>query len=162
MIIDEAHNLVDTAYKQMEKSISAYPIKAVIDSVNPEEKSSARWKSQLIYVVQKVDPLSGIMDDLIKLTSGCKAAVDTLFQELEFNVSNRFDPSAKYSEKYIVYNLMEEYGVFLNEINVLISDIDALIITLNKISSELRARSDNDEEYSEITVSYTHLRAHET
>ncbi len=82
MIIDEAHNLVDTAYKQMEKSISAYPIKAVIDSINPEGKSSARWKGQLIYVVKKVDSLSGIIDDLIKLSSGCKTAVDTLFQEL--------------------------------------------------------------------------------
>ena len=152
VIIDEAHNLVDTAYKQMEKSISAYPIKAVIDSVNPEGQSSARWKGQLNHVVQKVETLSGIVDDLIKLTSGCKTVVDTLFQELEFNVSNRFDPSAKYSEKYIIYDLMEEYGVFHKEINVLISDINALIIKLNKMSSELRAFSDNAEEFSEIMV----------
>jgi len=152
VIIDEAHNLVDTAYKQMEKSISAYPIKAVIDSVNPEGQSSARWKGQLNHVLQKVETLSGIVDDLIKLTSGCKTVVDTLFQELEFNVSNRFDPSAKYSEKYIIYDLMEEYGVFHKEINVLISDINALIIKLNKMSSELRAFSDNAEEFSEIMV----------
>ncbi len=152
VIIDEAHNLVDTAYKQMEKSISAYPMKAAIDNINPEGKSSTRWKGQLIYVAQKVDTLKGIIDDLIKLTSECKATVDTLFKELEFNVSNRFDPSAKYSEKYIIYNLTEEYGVFLNEINVLMSDINALIIKLNKMSSELRSCSGNNEEFSEIMV----------
>ena len=152
VIIDEAHNLVDTAYKQMEKSISAYPMKAAIDNINPEGKSSTRWKGQLIYVAQKVDSLKGIIDDLIKLTSGCKATVDTLFKELEFNVSNRFDPSAKYSEKYIIYNLTEEYGVFLNEINVLMNDINALIIKLNKMSSELRSCSGNNEDFSEIMV----------
>ena len=152
VIIDEAHNLVDTAYKQMEKSISAYPMKATIDNINPEGKSSTRWKGQLIYVAQKVDSLKEIIDDLIKLASGCKATVDTLFQELEFNVSNRFDPSAKYSEKYIIYNLTEEYGVFLNEINVLMSDINALITKLNKMSSELRSCSGTNEDFSEIMV----------
>ena len=152
VIIDEAHNLVDTAYKQMEKSISAYPMKAAIDNINPEGKSSTRWKGQLIYVAQKVDSLKGIIDDLIKLTSGCKATVDALFKELEFNVSNRFNPSAKYSEKYIIYNLTEEYGVFLNEINVLMSDINALITKLNKMSSELRSCSGTNEDFSEIMV----------
>ena len=136
----------------MEKSISAYPMKVAIDNINPEGKSSTRWKGQLIYVAQKVDSLKEIIDDLIKLASGCKATVDTLFQELEFNVSNRFDPSAKYSEKYIIYNLTEEYGIFFKEINILINDINALIIKLNKMSSELRAHSDNAEEFSEVIV----------
>mgnify|MGYP003319518368 CR=1 FL=1 len=152
VIIDEAHNLVDTAYKQMEKSMSAFSIKAVINNVDPVGKSSARWKGQLQYIVQNVDSLSGIVDDLTKLTSGCKTAVDTLFKDLVLNVNNRFDPSAKYSEKYIIYDLMEEYGVFHQKINILMNDINILIIKLKKISSELQNFRKNSEEFSEIMV----------
>ena len=53
IIIDEAHNLVDTAYNQLQKSINAIPIISAIERIDPENKSATFWKKQLDYVSSK-------------------------------------------------------------------------------------------------------------
>ena len=107
IIIDEAHNLVDTAYNQLQKSINAIPIISAIERIDPENKSATFWKKQLDYVSSKKKSLSDLIIDLHELIARCKLKANTLFDEIIFNVKSRFNPSSKYAEKYIIYDLKE-------------------------------------------------------
>ena len=157
IIIDEAHNLVDTAYNQLKKSINAKPIISAIERIDPENKSASYWKKQLDYVSSKKKSLSGLIVDLHESIKRCKIKTNTLFDEIIFNVNSRFNPSSKYAEKYIIYDLKEEYGIFNNEFHLLKSDIHSISEILRSLNIQIKSIDETNNEFSEIL---THIESH--
>ena len=150
IIIDEAHNLVDTAYNQMQKSINVFPIISTIEKVDPDNKSATYWKKQLDFAVSKKKSLSKLVVDLHQSVSDCKIKAKTLFDEIILNVKSRFNPSSKYSEKYIIYDLKEEYGIFNKEVQLLKSNIDNILSILRSFHIEIKGIDDKNSDFSEI------------
>lgn len=150
IIIDEAHNLVDTAYNQLQKSINAKPIISAIERIDPENKSVTYWKKQLDYVSSKKKSLSDLVIDLHESIKRCKLKTNTLFDEIVFNVNSRFNPSSKYAEKYIIYDLKEEYGIFNNEFRLLKSDIYSILDILKSLNVQIKSIDETNNEFSEI------------
>ena len=150
IIIDEAHNLVDTAYKQMQKSINVYPIISAIEKIDPENKSATFWKKKLDYVVNKKKSIAELVLDLHQIISDCKIKANKLFDEIIFNVKSRFNPSSKYSEKYIIYDLKEEYGIFNKEIQLLKADINSIIKNLFSLNTQIKTIDDMNGDFSDI------------
>ena len=150
VIIDEAHNLVDTAYNQLQKSINAISIISAIERIDPENKSASYWRKQLDYIVDRRKSLSNLIIGLHDLVERCKIKVNTLFDEIGFNIKSRFNSSSKYVEKYIIYDLKEEYGMFKNEFDLLKTDIVSIIDVLNNLNMQIKALEDADSDFSEI------------
>lgn len=150
IIIDEAHNLVDTAYNQLQKSINAIPIISAIERIDPENKSATFWKKQLDYVSSKKKSLSDLIIDLHELIARCKLKANTLFDEIIFNVKSRFNSSSKYAEKYIIYDLKEEYGIFDNEFQLLKADIGSILEILSSFNMQIKSIDEMNSEFSEI------------
>ena len=150
IIIDEAHNLVDTAYKQMQKSINAFPIISAIDKIDPKNKSANYWRKQLDFVAGKNKSISKLIIDLNQSIDSSKTKANSLFNEIIFNVKSRFNPTSKYSEKYIIYDLKEEYGIFNKETKLLKDSINEILRVLNSINIQIKSLDDINGDFSEI------------
>ena len=102
------------------------------------------------YVSSKKKSLSNLIIDLHELIERCKLKANTLFDEIIFNVKSRFNPSSKYAEKYIIYDLKEEYGIFNNEFQLLKADIGSILEILSSFNVQIKSIDEINSEFSEI------------
>ena len=84
------------------------------------------------------------------MISDCKIKANALFDEIIFNVKSRFNPSSKYSEKYIIYDLKEEYGIFNKEIQLLKADINSIIKNLSSLNIQIESMDNMNGDFSDI------------
>ena len=102
------------------------------------------------YVSSKKKSLSDLIIDLHELIARCKLKANTLFDEIIFNVKSRFNSSSKYAEKYIIYDLKEEYGIFDNEFQLLKADIGSILEILSSFNMQIKSIDEMNSEFSEI------------
>ena len=96
----------DEYFKEVYRIVKSLPGKKLVVKPHPLPLLTKYVEN----LVNEIDPSITVIrnQDLHELISDCKIKANTLFDEIIFNVKSRFNPSSKYSEKYIIYDLREE------------------------------------------------------
>ena len=149
VIIDEAHNLVLVAYKQLSLSMDQFGYSSYLQSIDPKFRGNQRWNKIL-------SALGGLYPKFISLQKEISHHVDLAIENLELffqrlgNESvSEFNSSSVYTQKVIMQNLDAEFSSssleltdFLNALNNLQKIIQRTISALLEVDPE---RKDYDE-----------------
>ncbi len=137
VIIDEAHNLVDTAYEQLSIQINMMKINSILDIIDPSISGSKRWTIQM---EQLADHHAELKLHYKPLAPSCKNARNygqTLFDELTRNLSKIFKPEIFYSQHNIIQNLNAGYGSIMHQIQEFELSLSEVDYTLKNILDQL-------------------------
>ena len=119
VIVDEAHNLPQAAYHQLTATLDMRSMGYILDRIDPEHGHSIRWSNQLKSLGGLHPQFEGYRRDLGIKVSGCRDALKALFEQMVVNSIHKFDSGAKYSTKLIIKELIEEFGLLENELEMM-------------------------------------------
>ena len=110
VIIDEAHNIPQAAYRQFTSVLDQRSLKYFLERIDPDHSHSIRWNNQLKSIGGLHPQFEGMRRDLARTIDSCRESVKDFFDQMAGNSLYKFDPNAKYSTKLIIANLTEEFG----------------------------------------------------
>lgn len=116
VIIDEAHNIPQAAYRQFTSVLDQRSLGYFLERVDPEHSHSVRWNNQLKSLGGLHPQFEGMRRELGRDVAECRDSIKSFFDQMAGNSLHKFDPGAKYSTKLIIQNLVEEFGALSGEI----------------------------------------------
>ncbi|NHZ86287.1 MAG: hypothetical protein GWP19_10455 [Planctomycetia bacterium] len=150
VIIDEAHNLVPVAYKQLSHEMNQIGYISYLQSIDPKYRGNKRWNNML-------SAIGGLHPEFITLQKAMSeevaAAINTLkafFERYGTNVDVEFNKDAIYTQKNIINKLEEEYNSAADELEQLINALKILHITIEKAVNTLLEKDPGRKDYDEL------------
>ena len=123
VIIDEAHNLPQSAYSNLSLSLSHRSIMYALDKVDPTHTHSLRWNNQIKSMAKLHPELEKYRIKLCDSIGESRLSIKPFFDDLTSSIIHKFDSHSKYSTKIIIKNLVDEFGQFEMQLNDLRSNI---------------------------------------
>jgi len=154
VIIDEAHNLIPTAYGQLSRSLDLFYITTVLQLIDPTALTNKRWNEQVKALAKLFPELNDLYSTLISDIQGAKSAATLFFEALESHSQGRYKPSEPYTIKIIISNLAEEYGNVHHELTAFIDALKRLLNTLQKWVNSLLNKDPGRDEYPETHAAF--------
>ena len=102
VIIDEAHNLPQSAYSNLSLSLSYRSIMYALDRVDPMHTHSLRWNNQIKSIAKLHPELEKYRKKLYDSVGESRLSIKPFFDDLTSNIYHNFDPNSKYSTKIII------------------------------------------------------------
>ena len=150
VIIDEAHNLVPVAYKQLSHEMDQIGYISYLQSVDPKFKGNQRWNNILSAVC-------GLHPEFIALQKSMSEAVvnaiETLrafFEKYGSHVGTEFNKDSVYTQKLIINKLEEEYISAVDELEDLVDALKRLRFIIEKTASTLLEKDPDRKDYDEL------------
>ncbi len=154
VIIDEAHNIIPTAYGQLSRKLDLYYITTVLQLANPADESNKRWNSQLKDVTKLHTEMNELYTQLVSDVQTGTSAASLFFQALESFSGDRYKPTDPYTIKTIIPNLAEEYANAHDELKTLTESLKRLLATLKHWSDFLLNKDPGRDEFPEIHMAF--------
>ena len=137
VIIDEAHNLIKSAYDQFKIDWTEQNSLYQIQNIDPSSPRSARWNSILNTICSQNPELSKIIEDLKR---SIKEAKDSL-KVMMINISNenysQFDPLKTYQNKPILKNIEKTFQIVSEDIDLMEKNLKNIIELIDKIRKSI-------------------------
>ena len=150
VIIDEAHNLVPVAYKQLSHEMDQIGYTSYLQSIDPKYRGNKRWNNML-------SAIGGLYPEFITLQKSMSEevaiAIETLrtfFDKYGTNVGIEFNQDSIYTQKTIISKLEEEYISAADELEQLIDALKRLHITTEKTTNTLLEKDPERKDYDEL------------
>ena len=150
VIIDEAHNLVPVAYKQLSHEMDQIGYVSYLQSVDPKYKGNKRWNNILSAV-------GGLHPEFIALQKAMSEevvftieALRVFFEKYGNNVNSEFNEDSIYTQKLIINKLEEEYISAIDELEQLVDNLKRLQITVEKTANTLLEKDPERKDYDEL------------
>lgn len=150
VIIDEAHNLVPVAYKQLSHEMDQIGYVSYLQSIDPRYKGNKRWNNILSAV-------GGLHPEFIALQKAMSEevafAIESLrafFEKYSTNVDAEFNKESIYTQKNIINKLEEEYISASDELEQLVDALKELHITIEKTTNTLLEKDPERKDYDEL------------
>ncbi len=156
IIVDEAHNLVDVAYDQMTIGLNRFKIDAILDIVDPNAPSAARWTQKLETSFDDNLELNSYFNEL---ENGCKITREygkAFFQDLSNTIAHHFNEEIQYVQYVIINNLKEGYGSVFSQIQELELSLSGIKRAIEGILKQLNTIDPEREKFSEIIQLFEH------
>ncbi len=116
VIIDEAHNLVKSAYDQFKLEWSEQQVSYLLQTVDPSFPRSARWNN-IIQSINDLNPEVGAQRDLlIKAVSDSKLFLKDMMDGLSNDNQDKFSPHNSYQDQPILGNIQKAYAGVQNDL----------------------------------------------
>ena len=116
VIIDEAHNLVKSAYDQFKLEWSEQQVSYLLQTVDPSFPHSARWNN-IIQSINDLNPEVGAQRDLlIKAVSDSKLFLKDMMDGLSDDNQGKFSPHNSYQDQPILGNIQKAYAAVQNDL----------------------------------------------
>ncbi len=133
VIIDEAHNLIKSAYDQFKVEWDEQQVNYHLQTVDPSFPRSARWNN-IIESINGVNAEIGEQRDLLKnavidARSCLKSMMDGLTEENE----RRFNPNNAYQDQPIFGNISKVHGPIQKEIQKMKGVLEQILSKVNRI-----------------------------
>jgi ATP-dependent DNA helicase DinG len=150
VIIDEAHNLVPVAYKQLSHEMDQIGYASYLQSIDPKYRGNKRWNNML-------SAIGGLHPEFIALQKALSEAVafalETLksfFEKYSINVDAEFNKDSIYTQKKIISKLEEEYISTADELEQLVDALKQLHNNIEKIANTLFGKDPERKDYDEL------------
>jgi predicted DnaQ family exonuclease/DinG family helicase len=133
VIIDEAHNLVKSAYDQFKIEWTEQNSLYQIQNIDPSSPRSARWSNLLNKVCIQNSELSKIIEELKISIKEAKKSLKTMMDNISHENYSQFDPFKTYQNKPILKNIEKTYQSVHEDINLMEKDLKNILMSLDKI-----------------------------
>ncbi len=150
VIIDEAHNLVPVAYKQLSHEMDQIGYVSYLQSIDPKYRGNKRWNNML-------SAIGGLHPEFIALqkamSDSVAFAIETLkvfFEKYGINVEAEFNIDSVYTQKNIIGKLEEEYISAASELEQLVNALKELQIAIEKTVNTLLEKDPERKDYDEL------------
>jgi len=132
VIVDEAHNLVKSAYDQFKVEWNEKGTSFLLQGVDPAHPRSMRWNNilqQINNITPGVIQLRDELQDAVKNTQG---ALKDFMQALRDDNETRFNPAKQYQEKPILGSINKVYAPVTVELLTLKQGLESILFLLEK------------------------------
>lgn len=150
VIIDEAHNLISVAYKQLSHEMDQIGYVSYLQSIDPKYRGNKRWNNML-------GAVGGLHPEFIALQKAMSEeiafAIETLrafFEKYGNNVDAEFNKDSVYTQKNIISKLEEEYISAADELEQLVDALKGLHITIEKTANTLLEKDPERKDHDEL------------
>jgi len=128
VIVDEAHNLVKSAYDQFRVEWSEQQVTYLLQTIDPSYPRSARWNNILNRISDLNPDVATYRDSLKEAVKDSYSILKTFMNEVLEDNRNKFTTERAYQDKPIIHNIEKIYGP-------LKSELDSMKKSLEKIFS---------------------------
>ena len=133
VIVDEAHNLVKSAYEQFKTEWSEQNTSYLLQTVDPSFSRSARWNN-LLHKISELEPGIGkLRDNLKDAVKHAQKSLKEFMQALSDDNHNRFTPAKAYQDKPILGRLEKVYAPITIELYTMKQSLEGVFSLLDKI-----------------------------
>ena len=133
VIVDEAHNLVKSAYDQFKIEWSEKGTTLLLQSVDPAHPRSMRWNN-LLQQINEIRPgVIKLRDELQGSVKQVQGSLKDFMQALHDENETRFNPTKQYQEKPILGSINKIYAPVMTELTALKLGLGSIITLLEKI-----------------------------
>ena len=133
IIIDEAHNLVKSAYEQFRIDWSEKQVSFQLQLLDPTSPKSSRWNN-ILYHISNISPQMKKHHEELKLTvNDAKSNLKILMEEIAKNNQSRFNPERAYQEKPIISNIDKIHSSVSSETIAMRNSFEKIYSVLEKI-----------------------------
>ena len=137
VIVDEAHNLVKSAYDQFKIELHQRGVATILQMIDPAHSRSKRWNN-ILNAIQEIEPSVGALRDRLNDTAGAlQKQVDIFMAELTEDNQNRFNSSMPYPEKPIFHSLEKVYAPVNAELYEVKSGCETLFSCLDRLRNAI-------------------------
>ena len=150
VIIDEAHNIPQAAYRQFTSVLDQRSLKYFLERIDPDHSHSIRWNNQLKSIGGLHPQFEGMRRDLARTIDSCRESVKDFFDQMEGNSLYKFDPNAKYSTKLIIANLTEEFGPLSADLERMNRGLHSVRNQVRKLREALLDIDETKEDFLEL------------
>ncbi|MFL2982870.1 MAG: helicase C-terminal domain-containing protein [Candidatus Neomarinimicrobiota bacterium] len=133
VIIDEAHNLIKSAYDQFKIDWNEQESNYYLQSVDPSFPRSARWNN-IIQSINDINPEIGEQRDKLKdVLINARVILKKMMTGLSQENENRFSPHNTYQDQPILANINKVHSPIYNDILDMKNILEIILVHLNGI-----------------------------
>ncbi|RMF08672.1 MAG: hypothetical protein D6762_05115, partial [Candidatus Neomarinimicrobiota bacterium] len=154
VIIDEAHNIVPTAYGQFSLRLDAYYLSTILQLTDPSSPTNLRWKKQILEILKLYPDREAKYTALLNQIAQVIQAVNLFFEALSVQSKDRYRPTDPYTIKTILPDIINEYGPLQQELNSLETGLQTLIQVLTEWKQFLESKDPTRQDYPELLVAF--------
>jgi len=133
VIVDEAHNLIKSAYDQFKTDFSEQGASFLLQTMDPSHSRSARWNN-VLNQLSEIEPSIGSLKDSLK--EAVKSAQNNLKEMMEaigYDNQHRFTPAKAYQDKPILGQIEKIYAPVNGEIFAMKQSFQAVHKSLDRL-----------------------------
>ncbi|MFC1786318.1 ATP-dependent DNA helicase, partial [Candidatus Neomarinimicrobiota bacterium] len=150
VIIDEAHNLVPVAYKQLSHEMDQIGYVSYLQSVDPKYKGNQRWNNILMAVGGLHPEFIALQKTMSEEVAFAIESLREFFEKYGSDVNAEFNIDSIYTQKLIINKLEEEYNSAVDELEQLIDSLKRLHVTIEKTTNTLLEKDPERKDYDEL------------
>ena len=133
VIIDEAHNLVRSAYDQFKLEWSEKQVTYLLQTVDPSFPRSARWNN-ILHSINDINSEVGEQRELLKkAVDETKYFLKDLMDGLTNDNQERFSPNNSYQDQPILGNITKTYSAVQNDLKNMKFGLENILSVLTRI-----------------------------
>tara|TARA_B100000686_G_C16806876_1_gene991942 strand:- start:12171 stop:14981 length:2811 start_codon:yes stop_codon:yes gene_type:complete len=133
VIVDEAHNLIKSAYDQFKVEWSEKGTLFLLQNVDPSHPRSMRWNN-ILDAINEIRPgVNQLKDELQASVKNANKKLKNFTHVLNTYNENRFNPTKQYQEKPILGSIEKAYAPVNSELNDFKLELESIIMLLEKI-----------------------------
>lgn len=133
IIVDEAHNLIKSAYDQYRIDFSKKNISFLLDSSDPSHPRNVRWNSILLKIGDTEPRIKKMRDELKEIIADTQLSLKEFMKAISEENEYLFDLERSYQEKPIIRNIEKKYASVNQELKDLKSKIQKVFRVIDKL-----------------------------
>ena len=140
VIVDEAHNLIKSAYDQFKIDWSEKDVLRILQTFDPSFSRSARWNNMINRMNENNSDIGEIRDRLKDKVKDVQSDLKEFMELLTDDNHSRFTPKKPYQDKPILANIENVFSHLSSEISSIkkgLEDIFSLFERLRKVILEI-------------------------
>ena len=147
VIIDEAHNLIKSAYDQFKIEWDEQQVNYQLQTIDPSFPRSARWNN-IIQSISDVNPdIGNERDQLKEIVANAKSCLENMMKALTEENENRFTPESTYQDQPIFDNVKKVHGPVQKEINDMKLALEQILSSVIRIQKTVLEMDNKRTEY---------------
>tara|TARA_S200000501_G_scaffold379030_1_gene446854 strand:- start:19726 stop:22536 length:2811 start_codon:yes stop_codon:yes gene_type:complete len=150
VIIDEAHNLVKSAYEQFKIEWTEKGVLMQLQNIDPSHPRSLRWNQIIEKISEKHPSLHKHRDRLKSIVSNGMKSLSNLMRALAEENAHSFQMGKEYQEKPIVRNIVKLYAPVNGELIIFKNNLQDLMIVLTEIRAIILELDSTQDKYPTI------------
>ena len=150
VIIDEAHNLIQVAYKQLSHEMDQIGYVSYLQSIDPKYRGNKRWNNMLSAVASLHPEFIALQKAMSEEVALSIETLRAFFEKYGTNVVAEFNKDSIYTQKNIISKLEEEYISAAEELEQLVDALKGLNITIEKTANTLLGKDPERKDYDEL------------
>ena len=163
VIVDEAHNLIKSAYDQFKISLTPSSVNHLLQSIDPSHKRSKKWNNMLMAIDDINKDVGKTRDSIAKNIKATQDNFSNFIIELSNEHINLFNLNSSYQEKPIIQSIeliydpvnyeLELFKSSLRNLHQSVERLRALILKIDPSRKDFKLLHSTLEQGSENVMS---------